>query len=171
MEPGSLDKKLDALLDAISEVDRPVVFTAPNADPGGELVLRRIEAHVASRPRAVLVPTLGADDFAALMARSAALVGNSSAGIIEAATFGLPVVNIGQRQDGRVRAANVIDVGYHRDEIGAAIRRAIAPDFRAGLDGMVNPYDAGGAAERIVDRLATEELGLALLQKHFIDLS
>ena len=97
------------------------------------------------------------------------MVGNSSSGILEAASFRLPVVNIGTRQQGRVRGKNVLDVGYTRTEIVAAIRTAMSAGFRASLGDLVNPYGDGRAAERIVERLRSVELGDALLRKRFHD--
>ena len=97
------------------------------------------------------------------------MVGNSSSGIIEAPSLGLPVVNIGTRQDGRVRAANVIDVIFERGPIQEAISRAVSPEFRASLKGMMNPYGDGHAAERIVAKLKSVELGDKLLRKIFHD--
>ncbi|MEK7836898.1 MAG: UDP-N-acetylglucosamine 2-epimerase, partial [candidate division NC10 bacterium] len=87
----------------------------------------------------------------------------------EAPSFGLPVVNIGSRQRGRLRAANVIDVGYGRDEILDGMTRALEPGFRAGLAGLVNPYGDGHAAPRIVEILRDVELGPRLIQKRFAD--
>ena len=79
------------------------------------------------------------------------------------------MVNVGTRQGGRIRAANVIDVGYPREEIVAGIRRTTSPTFREGLRDLVNPYGDGQAAERIVERLKQVELDEALLVKRFHD--
>ena len=158
------------LLAALDEIGLPVVFTQANADTGGRVVRTMIEAFVARTPVARLVNNLGTQAYLSAMGTAAAMVGNSSSGIIEAASFALPVVNIGTRQDGRLRAANVIDVGYPRAEVRAGLRRALDPAFRASLDGLVNPYGDGHAAARIVHRLVTEPLGAALLQKRFHDL-
>jgi UDP-N-acetylglucosamine 2-epimerase len=103
------------------------------------------------------------------MALAAAMVGNSSSGIIEAPSFALPVVNVGSRQAGRVRAANVIDVGYERAEIAQAIGRAMTPEFRGSLHGLDNPYGDGRAAERIVTRLKSVALDERLICKAFCD--
>jgi len=158
------------LLSALGTAGLPVVFTAPNADTGGRSVRTLIEAFVQSTPRSILVENLGTRAFFSMMSVAAAMVGNSSSGIIEAPSFGLPVVNIGARQEGRARAANVIDVGNGREEILDGIRRALDPSFRESLRGMANPYDAGGAAELIVERLASIDLDRALITKRFHDL-
>jgi len=116
-----------------------------------------------------VVVNLGTPGYVSAMRLAAAMVGNSSSGIIEAASFRLPVVNIGTRQQGRTRGKNVIDVGYGRDEIIAGIRKATSPEFRAGLADLVNPYGDGHAAERIVQRLKEVELNDRLLRKRFYE--
>jgi UDP-N-acetylglucosamine 2-epimerase len=105
-----------------------------------------------------------------MMAESAAMVGNSSSGLIEAPSFALPVVNIGNRQRGRLRAANVIDCPSEAPAITDAIARATAPEFRAKLEGMANPYGDGHAAGRIVDVLQTISLDGDLVKKRFFDI-
>jgi UDP-N-acetylglucosamine 2-epimerase len=98
------------------------------------------------------------------------MVGTSSPGIIEAASFGLPVVDIGVRQQRRVRAANVIHVDGDSVAIRSAIDQAVSEDFRSALDGLVNPYGDGHASERIADTLLSVPLDGRLLVKHFHDL-
>jgi UDP-N-acetylglucosamine 2-epimerase len=86
------------------------------------------------------------------------MVGNSSSGIMEAASFALPVVNVGIRQQGRERAANIIDAPADTNAICAALTQALDPAFRAGLRGMANPYGNGTAAVRIANVLANVPL-------------
>lgn len=169
--PATLDPRDPAELvrEVLAAVERsglPAVFTYPNADPGGLAVRGAIAAYVAGRPDARAVASLGSRAYHSLLRRAAAVVGNSSSGIIEAASFGVPVVNVGSRQDGRLRPANVIDVEDDRDAILAAIRRAVSVDHRASLAGLVNPYGDGSASERIVATLRDVELG-PLLSKRF----
>ena len=104
------------------------------------------------------------------MDRAAAKVGNSSRGVLEAPSFGLPVMNIDTRQQGRIRARNVIDVGYGRDAIVKGIGKAINPEFRASLQKMSNPFGDGQAAGRIVEKLRSVRLGTELVHKRFYDL-
>ena len=160
------------LLAALETVDQPVVFTLPNADTNGRVIIRLIEAFVRTHPQAQIVENLGTQGYFSMMRLATAMVGNSSSGIIEAPSFGLPVVNIGRRQAGRMRAKNVIDVDHERAAIDSGIRRALSPAFREGLRGLINPYHAGGdAAGHIVERLRTAMLDNRLLCKAFHDLS
>jgi UDP-N-acetylglucosamine 2-epimerase len=103
------------------------------------------------------------------MSHAAAMVGNSSSGIIEAASFHLPVVNIGDRQLGRERSGNVIDCGFEEGEIRRAISRATGDAFRDGLANLVNVYGDGHAGARIRAALEQVRDPSTLLQKKFHD--
>jgi UDP-hydrolysing UDP-N-acetyl-D-glucosamine 2-epimerase len=170
LEYGRTEWQVRELLAALEAADLPVVFTAPNADTGGRVIARLIEEFVSRKPSTWLVDNLGTQGYIGMMAAAAAMVGNSSSGILEAASFELPVVNIGTRQQGRVRGKNVIDVEYESGAVLEGIRRAIDPDFRASLRGLANPY-AGPqpAAEVIVARLKDVLLDQRLLVKSFYD--
>ncbi len=143
------------------------MFTAPTGDAGYRAVRQSIETFVRTRAGAFFVTSLGTRDYFSLLSRAAAVVGNSSSGIIEAPSFRVPVVNVGDRQRGRMRAANVIDVPANASQIAAAIERATSAAFGAGLTGLTNPYGDGHAAARIVATLAETPLGRTLLRKRF----
>jgi UDP-N-acetylglucosamine 2-epimerase len=98
------------------------------------------------------------------------MVGNSSSGLLEAPSFHLPVVNIGARQRGRLRAGNVLDCGCTRDEIAKALVKALSPKFRASLSNLVNPYGDGHAAERIAVALKNVSLNARFVAKQFHDM-
>lgn len=159
---------LDAVLAALDTVGAPVLITAPNADPRRDAIAKRLAAF-ASAPGRVMVANLGQQNYFSVMSHVGVMVGNSSSGLIEAPSFRLPVVNIGDRQFGRLRAANVIDVAPEIRSITRAVHHALQPDFRASLSGLRNPFRKSRAAERIARRLATVELGPRLLRKRFID--
>ena len=148
-----------------------MVFTQWNADTGGRVIAVAIREYVAQHRDAWLVENLGTSAYFGLMATSAAMVGNSSSGLVEAASFRLPVVNVGDRQKGRVRPANVIDVDCDCHAVLAGIRRATDPAFRRSLKNLTNPYRCGNASSIIVERLATVALDKALTMKHFYDLT
>jgi UDP-hydrolysing UDP-N-acetyl-D-glucosamine 2-epimerase len=155
----------DELLAAFEKVDATCVVTYPNADTAGRTIIARLEEFAGRHDRVRLARNLGDDVYLSLLRHADAMVGNSSSGLIEAPSFELPVVNVGARQSGRLRAANVVDVGPDRDEILAGIDAALAPTFREGLRGLKNPYGDGHAAERIVHVLRTIELGPTLTRK------
>lgn len=157
------------LLEALKSFDLPVVFTMPNADTNGRVITRMMEAFVGENPAAKIVANLGPQAYFSMMAIAAAMVGNSSSGIIEAPSFKLPVVNIGTRQRGRLRAKNVIDVEYECAAIVNGITRAISSEFRSTLNDLTNPYGEGRASEVIVQHLKRVALDNRLLVKNFFD--
>jgi GDP/UDP-N,N'-diacetylbacillosamine 2-epimerase (hydrolysing) len=157
-------RQMEASLDALDDTGVEVVATYPNADAGGRAMIDVLEKRRGGRFH--VVPNLGRRRYASLMSRAAAMVGNSSSGVIEAPFFGLPVVNIGTRQRGRLRAGNVIDVGYDRKAIREALSCALSDQaFIEKARRTENPYGDGHAGERIVEVLAALELGPALLDK------
>jgi len=141
-----------------------VVLTGPNADAGGGAVAERLAAWAAANAgRARLVASLGTRRWGSLLRLAAAIVGNSSSGIIEAPAVGLPTVNVGARQAGRPRAASVTDVPAEAGAITAAIAQALSPAGRARAAAAVSPYGDGRAAGRIARLLARADLaGLAV---------
>lgn len=167
LAPHALERDVDELLAALAASGHALLFTAPNADPQGRRVLERVRRHVAEDERAVLLESLGSRAYFSVLRRVTAMVGNSSSGIIEAPSFELPVVNVGSRQQGRIRAANVIDVPAQRAAIGDALARVASNGFRAKLRGLANPYGDGHAAKRIVSVLREAPSGQALLVKRF----
>lgn len=127
-----------------------IIITWPNADAGGRAIIPLLEAYAAARPQQVLaVRSLGQHRYVAAVRHAAAVIGNSSSGLIEVPSLGTATVNIGRRQNRRPRAVSVIDCADDAGAIRAAIMRALSPDFRSSLAAVVNPYDAGPTAERI----------------------
>jgi UDP-hydrolysing UDP-N-acetyl-D-glucosamine 2-epimerase len=171
LEYERTEQQLKALLQALRESGFPVVFTMSNADTNGRVINRMLGQFVRTYRQARVVDDLGTQRYFSLMACAAAMVGNSSSGIIEAPSFGLPVVNIGNRQGGRVRAENVIDVGYSPEEILEGIRMAVSPSFRARLRGLANPYGDGHASEVILMRLKKVDLDSRLIVKRFVSVA
>jgi len=159
------------LLSALSEANHSLLFTYPNADSQNSEIIDRIKDFVHTRPRARFVENLGHRKYHSVQKYVAAMVGNSSSGIIEAGTFQLPVVNIGIRQQGRTRGAHVIDVDTSARGILRGITQAVSPAFRRSLVGTQNPYGTGHSAERIVSLLKSTDRGQALIMKKFIDYS
>lgn len=148
------------------------VITAPNADAGGRAILAEIHRHAAGAPgRAVVVASLGQARYLGLLRCAAVMLGNSSSGLLEAPSFGLPVVDVGDRQRGRIAAANVVHVARcRREDIAEGLARALAPAFRASLAGMVNPYGDGRSSARVVAVLKAFPLDAGVLAKAFHDL-
>jgi UDP-hydrolysing UDP-N-acetyl-D-glucosamine 2-epimerase len=159
---------IDELLAAIEKTDGFIVITYPNADTSGRIIIERIEEFAGRHPRRCrLAKSLGERLYLSLLRHADLMIGNSSSGLIEAPTFGLPVVNVGSRQRGRLRGANVIDVEPSREDILRGIEAAQAPAFRARARAAANPYGDGHAAPRIVDVLRAIPVDPRLVQKRF----
>ncbi len=154
-----------ATLHALETLELQTLFTYPNTDSGSAGIIFELEAWH-SRGFLRLVPHVGQHAYLSLMKAAAVMVGNSSSGLLEAASFHLPVVNIGTRQHGRLRPANVIDVGYDTAAIRRAIEYALHDEtFRRTLSLVNNPYGDGACAGRTADILANLSLGPALIAK------
>ncbi|RAU23546.1 UDP-N-acetylglucosamine 2-epimerase (hydrolyzing) [Paramagnetospirillum kuznetsovii] len=136
-----------AALDA--RPDLAVVITGVNADAGGNAIAERLAAFAESRANTICVDSLGWRRYLSLMAQASVVVGNSSSGVIEAPILGIPTVNIGDRQQGRLRGAGVIDAAPEAAAILAALDRALEPDFRARAAAAPSPFGDGHSAERI----------------------
>lgn len=162
---------LDALT-ALAARGYQVVITYPNNDAGGRRIIDKlVELEARALPNIHITKSLGRHRFHGVLnligrAGRGAFVGNSSAGIKETPVFGCPAVNIGSRQQGRLRADNVIDVSYDAGAIAAAIERcATDEDFRRQCRTCENPYGGGNAGPQIAEVLATMPINLQLLQK------
>jgi UDP-hydrolysing UDP-N-acetyl-D-glucosamine 2-epimerase len=162
------ERQVDVFLQALDGIADAVILTAPNPDPASELFLARYRAYAAAHPRVRLHDSLGAQNYYAAMAQARYMIGNSSSGMWESASFRLPVVNIGPRQQGRVHGGNVVHCDLEPRAIAAAIARATDPAFRAGFDGR-NPYVQPGTVGLILDSLKHPWDPARLLAKRFVD--
>ena len=160
--------ELVAALDAFP--DHRVLITGVNADAGNDHVTRVISAYAERDPgRVALFASLGQLRYLSAMRHCAAVVGNSSSGIIEAPAMGIPTVNMGDRQRGRIRAGSVIDCDERREDIAAAIGKALSPEFRDLARATESPFGRGGVAQRIAAVLKEADLD-GILMKPFHDL-
>lgn len=148
----------DALFAALAEIQGQILFCYPNADAGSHHLMRRTREFLQQHSNAHVFVNLGAVTYWSLLREAGILLGNSSSGIMEAASFALPVVNIGLRQYGRERARNILDAEPAVPSILENIAIAQSPAFRESLHGMANPYGDGHAAERIVNVLTSVPL-------------
>jgi UDP-N-acetylglucosamine 2-epimerase (non-hydrolysing)/GDP/UDP-N,N'-diacetylbacillosamine 2-epimerase (hydrolysing) len=143
----------DAFFSAMEQVDGQLIFVYPNSDAGSHELIMRTRALAGRRRDTHVFVNLDAVTYWSLLGQVDVMAGNSSSGIMEAASFALPVVNVGMRQQGRERARNVIDAPAQANAIRKAMEAALNPGFRAGLRGMENPYGNGTAAHTIAQVL------------------
>jgi len=155
----------DAFFSALAQTPGQLLIVHPNADAGSYALLERSRALAATRLHTHLFVNLDPLTYWSLLANVDVLLGNSSCGIMETASFALPTVNIGLRQQGRERARNILDAPAEPAAILDAIAQALNPSFRDSLRGMVNPYGDGSASTIIARVLATVPLqGLLIKQ-------
>lgn len=156
-----------AVFDAVAERTATAIITAPGDDVGADQIWDEIDRAVDHHDHLVMIPSLG-ELYSATMANVDLMVGNSSSGIIEAASFRLPVVDVGDRQRGRLAPANVLHCGTSRQEILTTINTALGEGFRRSLLHLENPYGDGRAAERI-SRIVGDLRSNDIAAKRFID--
>jgi UDP-hydrolysing UDP-N-acetyl-D-glucosamine 2-epimerase len=165
----------DSLFTALASVaaagTTQILFCYPNADAGSRSLIERTRDLLTRYTAAKMFVNLDAITYWSLLRCVEAMVGNSSSGIMETASFALPTVNVGARQKGRERARNVLDAEPNAASILARIADARSAAFRASLVGMTNPYGDGHATERIVEVLTTCPLAQELLIKRAIPLT
>lgn len=168
--PGETEKILDALETLFFEDPSVSIFlTSPAPDPGHQVVQNRFDNWCANRPdKFFFEKSLGSRKFLSLVAISRALVGNSSSGLIETPSLGVPTINIGSRQDGRIRADSVVDANPGLDAIRAAFDKVKNPQFRAIARKTVNPLTGVSPSKSIVNFIEQTDFS-ALGRKKFID--
>ncbi len=158
-------READAVFAALDALPAQVALCFPNADAGSRDLIARAQAFCARRPDARLFVNLDPITYWSLLRHVHVIVGNSSSGVMEAASFELPAVDVGMRQRGRERGRNVLDAPPDAAAIVRAVRAALDPAFRKSLAGLANPYGDGRASERIVRVLTETPLGEELLVK------
>jgi len=170
LDSGKAGDQIGHLLAALDkQADTNLIFTMPNADTGHRIIVDKIQSFVQAREtRTILIPSMGQLNYLSTMKLVDAVVGNSSSGIIEAPSLGIGTINIGKRQDGRIRAASVIDCDTSEEDITKAFAELYSRAFQKQLKNVVNPYGTGGAAEKILAVLKKVDFN-DLIIKRFYD--
>lgn len=173
LEDGSETKDMEevfAATDSFPEIK--FLFTKANADRGGTKINQMIDTYVSEHPgRCMAVHSLGMIRYLSALKYAACVIGNSSSGIIETPSFGVPTVNIGDRQKGRIQAENIINCTAEKSAIADAIRKALSEEFRMIARNAVNPYGDGNTSKKIVKHIkAFFARGEHTLKKRFFDI-
>jgi UDP-hydrolysing UDP-N-acetyl-D-glucosamine 2-epimerase len=161
-------QEVEAVFTSLGNLREQILFCYPNADAGSRELIERTKSFIASQGHGKIFTNLDAVTYLSLLRQVDMLVGNSSSGIMESASFALPTVNVGLRQQGRERPRNVLDADADANSILQAIGRARTREFREALVGMANPYGEGCASETIVRVLTTVPLSQTLLMKRHV---
>lgn len=159
------------LLEALDKSGAHIIFTKPNSDSDGRVIISMIDDFVEHHPeKSVSFLSLGYLRYLSALQYVDAVIGNSSSGIVEAPSFGIPTVNIGDRQKGRIRSESVIDCEPDKESIGEAIKKAFSSDFKEVASRAINPYEKNGTVYEILDVIKNTDIS-SLIPKKFYDLS
>ncbi len=172
LEPGSAEAQLEELLAAIaSREDLHFLITKSNADTGGQSINERLDIFKKEHSHCHVVVSLGMRRYMSALKYALCVLGNSSSGLLEAPSFGIPTINIGDRQRGRIQAESVLNRRPEREDILRALERACSPDFRKKAAAARNPYGDGNTSGRILEMIKRTLLAGSLdLEKWFYDI-
>lgn len=172
LEDETSSYQFKQLLEALDDLqDTNIIFTRPNADTNGRVIIELVEDYVSkNKQTAIAVSSLGTLKYLSAMKYMDGVVGNSSSGLIEAPSFSIGTINIGDRQRGRVRADSVIDCEPNVISIRKAFQNLFSSKFQKVLMNVENPYGTGGAAKKIVDILKkTDQVNLLKKRFHYVN--
>ncbi len=170
LEKATAAEQMSELLAALGDLaDTHLIFTLPNADTDGRILIKMVEQFVASHPNSRAYQSLGQLRYLSCIAQVDGVVGNSSSGLVEVPSFKKGTIDIGDRQRGRLKAASVIEAAPTRGSIAAALKKLYSDDFQGSLNKVTNPYGEGGASEKVVASIKSTSL-VDILKKRFYDI-
>jgi len=166
LENEDTEYQINELLAALAELNEThIIITMPNADPQSDLIRKRLDQFASSRANVKTYESLGQLKYLSIIPFVDAVIGNSSSGLLEVPSFKKPTINIGSRQNGRLKASSVVDCGAERSSILEALKLVYSNDFQDALKNVINPYGTGGASKFIVQILEGVDLDSLLIKK------
>jgi GDP/UDP-N,N'-diacetylbacillosamine 2-epimerase (hydrolysing) len=170
LETATAEDQMNELLAALADLkDTILIFTLPNADTDGRMLIKMVQNFVAQHINARAYTSLGQLRYLSCIAQVDGVVGNSSSGLAEVPSFKKGTINIGDRQRGRLQAESVINCEPSRSSIANALERLYSSDFQANLHKVINPYGEGGASAKVVNTIK-HHLITGIVKKTFYDL-
>lgn len=166
----SSEQQIVNLLEALDNYnDHHIIFTYPNSDTNSQIIIKRIKEYVDKNAgRCMFIPSIGQRRYFSILKHAQAVIGNSSSGIIEVPSFGIPTLDIGDRQKGRISADSVVHCGYSVEEIKEGLKKVA--EYKTVLEPIErNPYHKLGTCAAILDILKTYSLE-NIVQKHFYNI-
>ena len=154
------EKQMKETVSALRKIDIQHLIIFPNNDAGSNRILKMIK-----NSKLNYTPTLNLSEYKTLLTFCKILIGNSSSGIHEASTFKLPVINIGSRQNGRMKPKNIINVGHNRNQIYKAIKKGLSINFKKKIRNIINPYGDGNSSKKIIKIIKSLKLKKLNTQK------
>lgn len=171
LEEDAARKQCQELLDAMDHCSNlRYLCTKANADAGGRVINQMLEQYAQIHENTILVDSLGTVRYLTAVKHAAVVLGNSSSGLLEVPSFGVPTVNIGDRQRGRMQAESVINCEPKKEAIISAIEKALTPETQAGAKHAHNPYEGVDTSREMVQHIKEMLTGPRDLKKHFFDL-
>ena len=170
LELLNLDLQIKNFLDAIKKTKLQCIFTYPNADRGYEKIISNINTFCKGNKKYKFVKSLSSKLFSNLLRKCSIMVGNSSSGIVEAASFKLAVVNIGSRQEGKFKPKNILDCKNNKNLIYKSIKYGLSKKFKNDLKNISNPYDRNVSLDEISRFIINQKIDDKLLRKKFINI-
>lgn len=169
LENNTSKEQFLELLNAFDKLkEAKIIFTLPNSDTDGRVIIEMINNYVAKNSnRTIAFQSLGQVRYLSALKYMSAVIGNSSSGLSEVPTFKIPTINIGDRQNGRLKAGSVIDCEPKTDSILESIKKAKSNDFQMKLRNVVNPYGKEGASLRIKEKIKNFNIERILKKKFF----
>ena len=173
LEKDSAKMQILNLLEALDEMrEYNVIFTKANADTDGRVINQLIEEYAAQhKERVIVVTSLGMKRYLSAMKYTEMVIGNSSSGLLEAPSFHIPTINIGIRQQGRVKAESVVDCGYSKEAIKAAIKKVEKMKKSGCLNSVKNPYEGKNTSKDILDTIKIYLTNHGAVIKKFYDMN
>lgn len=171
LEKATSEEQFQNLLHSLNEFpDAKFIFTKANADTEGRIVNQMIDSFVKNNPsNATSFFSMGQLNYLSTLQYVSVVIGNSSSGLIEAPSFKIPTVNIGDRQKGRIKSKSVIDCDSEKLSITKTIKTALSKEFLDSIQNIKNPYGEGGASKKVIEIIKTKNFN-DILKKRFYDL-
>ncbi len=169
METGTAAKQCDDLIHSLAEINNEyqLLFTLPNSDTDGRIIISKVNDYVNGHSdKAFAISSLGKKRYYSALKYATAVVGNSSSGLVEAPSFHIPTLNIGDRQKGRTKGISIVDVPATYYGIRDGLRKVLSKEFRETAYNSTNPYEKENTVENIYKVISTWPLE-NILQKHF----
>jgi GDP/UDP-N,N'-diacetylbacillosamine 2-epimerase (hydrolysing) len=169
INPDSGSNRVEEIFSALKTFsEATIIFTLPNADAGSAQIRKKIIDYGKANKNVYIFTSLGQINYLSCLSIVDIIIGNSSSGLIEAPVFGIPTVNIGNRQNGRLKSDSVLDCKLESRSIVSSIRRALDPSFRTIARDAANPYGEAGASQKIFEVIKNTDFS-SLNEKHFYD--
>lgn len=168
LERNILPYQIDSLIEALYKVNKNMIITYPNADNGGDYIIKKLEVFSRENSNVHLFKNLGGIRYLSIMRLCGAVIGNSSSALVEAPYLKIPAVNIGNRQKGRMMAENIISCSNECEDIIKAINMSLTNEFRNKVKHSKSLYGEGNTSEEIVNVLVNIDINEDLLKKKLI---